>query len=286
MASRSNVKLCSPVRNRSPSEGVTRRKKAQPDVDIPSSDYTDLAKEIRLLRQNMSGLHLKLSEAIQSIQDCSKRMDDVTTKMELMEERLTSLENQQAKENTELKNQVAALIDKVNFQEQLMLKNEVEVVGVPETKHESLAHTVKVISNKIGVTVTDAELDSVMRVGTRNTTRLNVIRPIVVRFLRKEKRDEFILAAKTRKNINSKDVTPDSPEHTIFINERLTKQNRHLFREARLRSKQANFKYCWTKNGLIYVRQREGKAAILIRSDADLDNAFKPSNDSPGNAEN
>lgn len=285
MATRSNIKLCSPVRTRSPSEGITRRKKIQPEVDNQSSDHTDLTNEIRLLRQNMTGLNLKLSEAIQSIQDCSKRMDEVTTKIELTEKRITALENQQAKENMELKSQVAALMDKVNSHEQLMLKNEVDVIGVPETRHESLSHTIKVISNKIGVAVTDVELDSVIRAGPKNTTKPNAIRPIVVRFLRKEKRDEFVMAAKTRKNITSKDVTPDSPEHTIYINERLTKLNRYLFREARLRSKEANFKYCWTKNGLIYVRQREGKAAILIRTEADLDNVFNPPNDRPGNAE-
>lgn len=286
MASRANIKLCSPIRHRSPSEGVTRRKKNQPDMDSASSDSTDIAKEIKLLRHALSGLNSNLTEAIQSIQECSKRLDDVTTKIELTEKRLSDLENRQNKENTELKLQVAMLTDKVNTQEQLLLKNEIEIVGVPETKNESLIHIVKLVGNKVGVDVTDADLDSTMRAGPRNSSKPNISRSIVVRFLRKHKKDEFISAAKIRKNITSKDITPDASEHQIYINERLTKLNRYLFRETRFRSKQANFKYCWAKNGLIYVREKEGKTATLIRTIADLDNMFGPRDTNSGSNEN
>ncbi|XP_013178739.1 PREDICTED: uncharacterized protein LOC106125875 [Papilio xuthus] len=276
MASRANIKLCSPIRHRSPSEGVTRRKKNQPDVDSASSDCTDITKEIKLLRQALSGLNSNLTEAIQSIQECSKRLDDVTTKIELTEKRLSDLENRQTKENIELKSQVAMLMDKVNTQEQLLLKNEIEIAGVPESRNESLRHIVKLVGNKIGVDVTDEDLDLTMRAGPRNSTKPNISRSIVVRFLRKQKKDDFLSAAKIRKNITSKDITPDVSEHKIYINERLTKQNRYLFRETRFRTKQSNFKYCWAKNGLIYVREKEGKAATLIRTIADLDNMFGP----------
>lgn len=285
MASRANIKLCSPIRHRSPSEGVTRRKKNQPDIDNASSDNNDIAKEIKLLRQAMSGLNLNLTEAIQTIQECSKRLDDVTTKIELMEKRLSDLENRHIKENTELKLQVSELLDKLNSQEQLLLKNEIEIVGVPESKNESLLHIVKLVANKVGVDVADADIDSATRAGPRNLTKPNISRPIVVRFLRKHKKDDFIFAAKSRKNITSRDITPESSELQIYINERLTKQNRFLFREARFRSKQAKYKYCWAKNGLIHVREKEGKAATLIRSIADLDIMFGPRDTNPESRE-
>ncbi|XP_013166399.1 PREDICTED: uncharacterized protein LOC106116886, partial [Papilio xuthus] len=278
--------LCSPIRHRSPSEGVTRRKKNQPDVDSASSDCTDITKEIKLLRQALSGLNSNLTEAIQSIQECSKRLDDVTTKIELTEKRLSDLENRQTKENIELKSQVAMLMDKVNTQEQLLLKNEIEIAGVPESRNESLRHIVKLVGNKIGVDVTDEDLDLTMRAGPRNSTKPNISRSIVVRFLRKQKKDDFLSAAKIRKNITSKDITPDVSEHKIYINERLTKQNRYLFRETRFRTKQSNFKYCWAKNGLIYVREKEGKAATLIRTIADLDNMFGPGDTNSESKEN
>ncbi|KAL4720348.1 hypothetical protein ACJJTC_013513 [Scirpophaga incertulas] len=46
---------------------------------------------------------------------------------------------------------------------------------------------------------------------------------------------------------------------------------RLLFREARIRTKRNNFKFCWYRNGFIYCRQKENEPAIRILSIEDLE---------------
>ncbi|KAG7311975.1 hypothetical protein JYU34_001401 [Plutella xylostella] len=99
--------------------------------------------------------------------------------------------------------------------------------------------------------------------------------------LRRTKRDEVIKAFKTRRNISNKDIEVDGPTLKIFCNERLTKENRLLFREARGRSKQLGYAYCWCHHGTIFVRQRDGKPSKLIQSRDDLDRILPSSNIDP-----
>ena len=57
-------------------------------------------------------------------------------------------------------------------------------------------------------------------------------RPVIVRFLRRSKRDEIIRAVKTRRNIMSARLDTPGKSLKLFYNERLAKINRELFHEA------------------------------------------------------
>ncbi|KAL4721663.1 hypothetical protein ACJJTC_000567 [Scirpophaga incertulas] len=94
-------------------------------------------------------------------------------------------------------------------------------------------------------------------------------RPIVLKLLRRRKTEELLKAAKARRNLTTEKLVDGNPT-PIFFNERLTHYNRQLFREARKRSKENQFQYCWIKNGRIYVRKSDGKAAMRIRTAAEL----------------
>lgn len=95
-------------------------------------------------------------------------------------------------------------------------------------------------------------------------------RPFVVKLMRRRTRDEVIKAAKYRQNLTS-DHFVESPPKKVYLNERLSKENRSLFREARRRCQGFGFKYCWIRNGTVHVRQTENRAAIRLRSIEDLD---------------
>lgn len=99
-------------------------------------------------------------------------------------------------------------------------------------------------------------------------------RPVIVRLIRRAKRDELLKAARTRRNLTTADLELVGEPQKIFLNERLTKINRLLFRDARSRAKQGGYAFCWYNQGAIYVRQREGKSAVQIRSEYDLDRIF------------
>ncbi|KAL0901376.1 hypothetical protein ABMA27_006652 [Loxostege sticticalis] len=237
-----------------------------------SSDIQVLTSEIRKFREEMSDLKLQLKNAVSTISSCNERLDDITSKLSQSEDRIRYLEER----NLEQENKIQVLLEQLNYQSQLQLQNEIEIVGIPEQKVENLCHIILTAGSKIGVSVTDSDLDDVKRASVRRPTKTTadhktLPRPIIVRFTRKQKRDEFIKAAKTRRNLNSKDIDPNGEESRIYVNDRLTRENRQLFREARTRAKQLDFKHCWTNGGNIFIRKREGTGPIQIRSVSDLD---------------
>ncbi|KAL4711525.1 hypothetical protein ACJJTC_000541 [Scirpophaga incertulas] len=156
--------------------------------------------------------------------------------------------------------------------------NELEILGIPEQKNENLTHLVLVTATKLGVNLQEADLDDIHRVGHLNSEQPSSgslkTRPIVVKFLRKIKKNEVLSAYKVRRNLTSEDIKPGS-SNRIYINERLTVMKRQLFREARVRAKDNNFQYCWVRNGTIFIRRAadsNGKKfpAIPIRCHEDI----------------
>lgn len=265
----------------------TQNRKAQEgthkEVITSEEGLQALTSEIKLLRQDMIALKTDLCEAVSSLTRCHERLDEVTAKFAVTEKRLKDLEDQKG-EVILLQATVAELENKLNNQAQAGLRNEVELVGVPEFSNENLIHILLVTATKIGVSLTEQDIDSVTRAGPRRVRDGDtdfLPRPLVARFCRKSKRDEFIKAARLRRNLSSKALEIDGPEQKLYVNDRLTRTNRLLFRETRLRAQKAGYKHCWTSNGSIFIRKQDnmgdGKSrspAVVIRSERDLENIF------------
>lgn len=154
-------------------------------------DVTTLTSEIRLLRQDMWSLKNELRDVVSSLKECHSRLDGVTSKISEMETRMKSLEVQQA-ENKELKATILQLESDLNIQSQSALKNEVEIIGIAEDKNENVHQLVQLTAAKLGIALMDLDIDNISRAGPRRPEVLQHSRPIVVRFTRRAKRDEFI----------------------------------------------------------------------------------------------
>ncbi|CAG9115490.1 unnamed protein product [Plutella xylostella] len=220
------------------------------------SDISSVVEEIRLLRQEILDMKSIFSK-----------------KLEEYEKVIAT----QSTEILDLKAAVSILQENARNTEQRALKNEIEVIGVPETENEGLQHLAILVSKKMGVDLSESDIDTVFRAGPRRSTlssnlpaTINYPRPLVVKLVRHAKRNEIIKASKIRKNLNSEGIA-QGPVAKMYVNERLTKENRLLFREARTRAHNYNFRYCWTRDGSIYIKKADGRPAIHIKSQEDLD---------------
>ncbi|CAB3249662.1 unnamed protein product [Arctia plantaginis] len=94
----------------------------------------------------------------------------------------------------------------------------------------------------MGMPLSEADLDEVSHIGSKRPTQPwlatrtgnNESLPLVVKLLRRQKRDEVVKAARSRRNVTSENITM-TPAQKIYIYERLTKANQDLLREIRLR---------------------------------------------------
>lgn len=245
---------------------------------------------------DMSAIITELRQLRQEIIDVKNQNVEIKTQMSSMSDHLahTLKEHSKIMKNAQieidnLKATVGNLQHQLALREQDSLKNDLEITGLNEKENENLLQIVMVTSQKIGVNLVESDIDEVVRVGRKqqrqeaNINKRLMSRPIVVRLVRRGKRDELLKAAKSRRNITSENVV-DGQHTPIYLNERLTKENRQLFQQARLRSKEHNFRYCWIRNGGIFVRRSDGKPAIRIATKQNLDEkvgAGKQTEDDP-----
>lgn len=152
---------------------------------------------------------------------------------------------------------------------------------MPETNAGNPVHIMQAIGSKLGISLDDRDIVSAERVGGR---QLNVTssagptvsrpRPIVVRLARRDLRDQLLASARVRRGVTSADLDLPAPVQRFFLNERLTKTNRLLFRKAREAAGALSWKFVWTKQGRILARKAPGDKAQRIRTEGELSRVF------------
>ncbi|KAL4718057.1 hypothetical protein ACJJTC_010695 [Scirpophaga incertulas] len=239
---------------------------------VTASDDTHSSENINTTRGSRQVSKTKISR-----DDPTPNPGLVTLIAELRQLRLEVTEVKQ--QNTEIKNQMSLISENLsqNFQEHTKkLQNAEEEIII-------LKATVGELQLKLAarVQLAEADIEDVVRVGpktrrqSKSPSSPRPPRPIVLKLLRRRKTEELLKAAKARRNLTTEKLVDGNPT-PIFFNERLTHYNRQLFREARKRSKENQFQYCWIKNGGIYVRKSDGMAAMRIRTAAELDEKVGP----------
>lgn len=241
---------------------------------------TTLTSEIRLLRKDMGEMKQHLKSLSDCVTKCCSSLDEFEARLVKTESKIKALEKQDI-EIFHLKQRVNQLEEQLNNQAQSKAQNEIEILGINEMPKENVIHIALCVAMKIGIKLKEEDLDLVTRAGPRRqsgeydpkepVSRTPKPRPLIIRVLRRQKCDEFLKAAKSRRNLTTADIDVAGPAQKFFINERLTKANRLLFRDARIRSRKAGYKYCWTRSGSIFIRKDQGSNAIAIRRPADLD---------------
>jgi len=124
-----------------------------------------------------------------------------------------------------------------------------EVIGVQgyRRSHISIAHRLKMYSKK------------------------HLHPPIIVQFVSRSNKEEWIAAAIKKKDLNAKEVASSLPGSPVFISHHMTAHNKALLGRARRLFRQK--KLCFAKfvNGKVLVKVHEGDAAVRVFELSDLE---------------
>lgn len=239
-----------------------------------SEELKQFRDEMRAVRRDMSEFKSVMLDLKASIECCNERIDDLSERVERLEKKRNDGENVESFEST-----IAELKMDLNERDQETMSNDVEIVGITETKNERSVHIMLTVANKLGINIEERDIVSVSRVGIERPPVEGVPvarpRPLVVRFARRSLRDHVLSAARVRRRLSTTDMGLPGAPCTFYINERLTKFNRRLFYLTRQTLIRAKWKYAWTREGKIYVRREHGAPRIRIRSDLDLKRVFE-----------
>ncbi|KAI8433395.1 hypothetical protein MSG28_015435 [Choristoneura fumiferana] len=212
----------------------------------------------------------------------------LSEKTKVLEADNVSLRAELARRNTlednsgTLQNRIVQLQTEIEERDQWSLLNDLEVSGIPESRGESTMHIILAIAVKLGVALDEREVVHAMRVGpirpsdeASETSKSSRPRPIVVRLVRRALRDALIKSARVRRGSTTADLgLPDHRPCPFYVNERLTRSNRILLGKARDLGNKLKWRFVWSKDGKVLVRQNENSKVFRIRAECDLGRVF------------
>ncbi|KAJ2946940.1 hypothetical protein O0L34_g16284 [Tuta absoluta] len=248
---------------------------------VPPPPSTNIFAELNKIYAELVGMREKIDTFREemkvlnaNVTSCKQQIQQVQVEIKDMQVRVEAVESLQAG-SPELKSKIIDLEEKLNTTSQELLLNDLQITGIPECNGENVHHIVQALALRIGTPLEDQDIVDVYRVGQHpdNTLEQKSMgpRPLILRLARRSTRDAILKSSRVRRNLKSTDIDFPAPATRIYINERLTKQNRVLFKCARVEAKKSNWKFVWTKNGKIYAKKADGKCKVFhITKDSDF----------------
>ena len=156
-----------------------------------------------------------------------------------------------------------------------------EISGIPILPLDSPANLTQELGQLIGVTLDKQDISIAHRLPDTKSKKNRFI----VKFIRREKRDEFY---KSRKHLGGKKAS-ELPsvacemgksihqDSVMYINESLTQYRSELFGRINKFKKDNKYKFLWTNNGKIYLRKHETSQTFTFTTFDEFDEFTTPS---------
>lgn len=231
--------------------------------------------KINNLTSAMEHLSLEITKVKKIHSDIEKSFDFLSKDYEDMKTQIVNIQTNmdQIKVTTDdaktMKAEINILHKEINSYQQKERLSNIEIIGVPETKNESLIDIVIGIAHHTGLTLSADDIDHVNRVQPRQPVKG---RPkcIIAKLKSRLSKDKVISGLRQTRGITTKDLNISGEARQIFVNEHLTHNNKALLRKTKETARMKFFQYTWVKNCNIYVRKNDTSPALLIRSEEDI----------------
>ena len=227
-----------------------------------------LNEKIKPLLKEINELRQKVDEVNEFAQFSNKKYEETVQLLE----RQKSINHELINENKILKSTIQEIEKKITNQsnklndlEQYGRRDCVEINGIPASRDENTNNIVMKVGELIGVQVDEDDISISHRLPVSSNYKGDRSNPsIIVKFVRRDLKEEFYSSRKDLKNFSTEDLGY-STTNNIYVNESLTEKNKELFRESLKAKKSLNYKFIWTSNGRIYLRKDSNSRIIHIK---------------------
>ncbi|XP_054259821.1 uncharacterized protein LOC128984515 [Macrosteles quadrilineatus] len=197
--------------------------------------------------------------------ETNEKIDKVDGKITALAKELEQIKQ----ENCDLKKKNDALTNRINYLEQSVKDNEIEIQGVPIEDEENILDILKNISTQISFDFNNEMISNCYRYGQSQTSEFAP--GIIVQFVRRLDKDRFMKCRRKKRNLNSRDIGFMGGDATvIYVNDSLTTEKRKLLKAARQAKKNKGFTYLWVRGGRIYLRKNPDDPCVLINNYDDI----------------
>ena len=166
-------------------------------------------------------------------------------------------------ENRKLRREMSV---RLNNLEQRTGINNVEIVGLraPTLMETDTNVALNFLNEKLEAGVVPEEIEALHPVPSKRQDKKRIF---VIHFKFRARRDEILSLAKDKlKNFNK-----DLPAaERVYINEHLSPGNKRLFALATKKKHELNYKFVWSRGGVVFMKKNEGSVTFKITSDEDF----------------
>lgn len=247
---------------------------------ITTDDFNAFKDEIRnMIRSLFSDQKKETKNFATTLVEIKNSTSNVENAISLLSSQYQELNNKvlqleaKCKEGNE---QIHLLEDKIEALQITHRKSNFEIKNVPRKQSETKSDLVDMVlrlSSTIGCNLKREDVKDIYRVRAKkeqqNPSIVVETSSAMVKsdFLRLSK----VFNIKTKGKLCAKHLGLHTSEDTpIFICEQLTSKGARLFYLARDLAKSAQYKFCWTAYGKVYVRKTETSQVVCIKSEAQV----------------
>lgn len=218
--------------------------------------------ELQSTTNNIQEQNIKLRESV----------DMMSSKYDEFLLRISSLET----ERREDKKTIREMEEKLEALERKARVSGIEIRNVPKIKgetKENLSDTVLNLAKAIDMDIDPLSIRDVYRLSSKDASN-----PIIVDFSTVLIKDKFTRGVKnfnkTRTKTEKLNTTHLNPQHIvkpIYVSETLTHRTHRLYYLARMFKKSHGYTFCWTSNGIVYLKKSLESSQIRITSESDIE---------------
>lgn len=253
-------------------ENVTQRLKPRGKVTCDSLSADTIREIIR------EELDKKFDTQIRDIQVNLASLDGILThfntefeKVKSQCESQTAIITQLQRDKEELRATCTDLSQRLAQAEQLSRTCNVEIQCVPENKNENVYSTVHQLANTIKCPLSDSDINYCTRIAKLNAKSPRP-RSILVEFSSRRLRDNFLAGViKFNRNHPTEKLNTShlgyggEKKSAVFVSEHLTLDIKRLHAEARRKAKELNYRFCWVRDGKVFLRKADNSNYILVK---------------------
>lgn len=152
----------------------------------------------------------------------------------------------------------------INALEQFTRRCNFEIHGLPVERNENLMSILGKVAGKLGIEFQPSDVAVVHRL----PARMDSIPAIIVQAHTVAIKQKWLDA---RKGLPKLVLDGMVPNPRLYFNDNLTRANRDLFRQARMRGREKEYKFVWTRDGKVLARKAEGSPLVRIDTLMDLE---------------
>lgn len=251
--------------------------KLRKENDALKSQLGKLSQDLEVMKNKMASIpdssndDKEVKEISKSIEFLSKGFDEVKSFKPAMEKDLKKLSTQLQ----EISMRVYVIDEAIEDIYKYSYQYNVKIFGIPQrNRRESALESADIclkLFSKIGVnSISLSDIDIAHRVPNRRPS--NFPPAIVCKFTRRLAKEQVMGHKKEASKIDVNDVIGhgfgSSPQENtrVKIFDHLTPRAQEILRKAKQFQKDNDYKYCWTTNSVIYLKEDDDSRAVKITS--------------------